>query len=632
MTDKKISQLDSVTLPLDGTEIVPIVQDGETKKALVSDVFNGINFSTELFVYTIGAQEFTPTEAISQVLLVFRNGKQIDEYFYNTDKVTITTALMEDDEVYITYSPELVNVSPFYTKAEVESLISNFTNGIFFGAITPSSTQTGTDDGFWFATENGIYTDFDSVVVNPNSFAIIGRASGVISISQTELDLTTYAKVDNLNTVERNGYEISNNQFRIVPTNINIFGADFLDEKTNETWYYGVTEKIINTISVPLAKANYGAIAFTNGVLVRVAVNGVFILTKEITLTEINDGGFNSWVNTDPVDDVFYNLQLPTFTLKTSDEIYIGLQCLGATDKFGFTFTSDATNEWFERYYVRSTNDIGAYTAPPNPSGAQDFALCIKFGFNDYLLERVFNPTGTISIDSRDTDTFIGATNFVLDALYTDKPQARVAFIGYHNEDSINISTKNKYLKQLILAQQAIADYWGVPILRLDKKLGWIRKNNVDTLVSNVPDYIHPGTDTTYEAIRQITVQCIEFLKQFYDDYTGKKVAWYGTSIPNGFPTYDINTRYPDKAMLELGGTILNKSVVGSTIRLNKFDGSPTIGGISFLDLAQTINYQTGMLDLIGTINEPDLFIFDFGINDFVADSTDFDFDNRLNS
>jgi len=142
------------------------------------------NFSTEFFVYTSGTQEFTPTDTISQVLLVFRNGKQIDEYTYNTEKVVVTTPLVADDEIYIVYAPTLVGVSPYYSKAEIDGLIS-FTDGLFFGAITPSSTQTGTEDGFWIATEDGTYTDFDSVVVNPNSFAIIGRASGVISISET---------------------------------------------------------------------------------------------------------------------------------------------------------------------------------------------------------------------------------------------------------------------------------------------------------------------------------------------------------------------------------------------------------------------------------------------------------------
>ena len=37
MADKKISQLNSVTTPLDGTEQIPIVQGGETKKVNSSE-------------------------------------------------------------------------------------------------------------------------------------------------------------------------------------------------------------------------------------------------------------------------------------------------------------------------------------------------------------------------------------------------------------------------------------------------------------------------------------------------------------------------------------------------------------------------------------------------------------------
>ena len=36
MADKKISELNVVSLPLSGTEEIPIVQNGETKKVLTS--------------------------------------------------------------------------------------------------------------------------------------------------------------------------------------------------------------------------------------------------------------------------------------------------------------------------------------------------------------------------------------------------------------------------------------------------------------------------------------------------------------------------------------------------------------------------------------------------------------------
>lgn len=65
----------------------------------------------------------------------------------------------------------------------------------FLGSIVPTSTPTGTGIAYWLATQAGTYTNFGGVVVNANSFAVISRsATGAFSISQTALDLTTYAK------------------------------------------------------------------------------------------------------------------------------------------------------------------------------------------------------------------------------------------------------------------------------------------------------------------------------------------------------------------------------------------------------------------------------------------------------
>lgn len=48
MADQKISQLTSATVPLDGTEVTPIVQSGTTKKVAVSEFVNSKNTFTRL--------------------------------------------------------------------------------------------------------------------------------------------------------------------------------------------------------------------------------------------------------------------------------------------------------------------------------------------------------------------------------------------------------------------------------------------------------------------------------------------------------------------------------------------------------------------------------------------------------
>lgn len=65
----------------------------------------------------------------------------------------------------------------------------------FLGSVIPTDTPTGTNKAFWVATQAGTYTNFGGVVVSINSFAVISRNdAGVFSISQTELNLSDYAK------------------------------------------------------------------------------------------------------------------------------------------------------------------------------------------------------------------------------------------------------------------------------------------------------------------------------------------------------------------------------------------------------------------------------------------------------
>lgn len=62
-------------------------------------------------------------------------------------------------------------------------------------SIIPENMPTGTGVNSWIAVQAGTYTNFGNVVVTANSFAVISRnVSGVFSISQTALDLSSYAE------------------------------------------------------------------------------------------------------------------------------------------------------------------------------------------------------------------------------------------------------------------------------------------------------------------------------------------------------------------------------------------------------------------------------------------------------
>jgi len=110
--------------------------------------------------------------------------------------------------------------------------------------------------------------------------------------------------------------------------------------------------------------------------------------------------------------------------------------------------------------------------------------------------------------------------------------------------------------------------------------------------------------------------------------WKGRKIAWYGTSIPAGYPKQREQAiwSYANKGVTAVGATILNYGVPNGVIRECKNDGS-TLGErdlLSFINPASNVNYQKSMLSLLGTENEPDLFVFDYGVNDADADNSDF--------
>lgn len=114
------------------------------------------------------------------------------------------------------------------------------------------------------------------------------------------------------------------------------------------------------------------------------------------------------------------------------------------------------------------------------------------------------------------------------------------------------------------------------------------------------------------------------------------KVAWYGTSVPNGYPYESNKDVYSaaNRAVHELGGTIINQCVSGGMIISATNTAYTRLQTKRFTDIDpegefySPINYKTAMLDLIGTDNEPDIFVFDYGANDCNYYNSQFASDN----
>lgn len=104
--------------------------------------------------------------------------------------------------------------------------------------------------------------------------------------------------------------------------------------------------------------------------------------------------------------------------------------------------------------------------------------------------------------------------------------------------------------------------------------------------------------------------------------WQNKKIAWYGTSIPAGYPHSSTDAdrdifSHANLAVHDLGASIINKCVPAGGIGLKV--------GLSFARTTDAINYQNSLLNLIGTANEPDLIVFDYGVNDYDQHPSDID-------
>jgi hypothetical protein len=87
MADKKISQLTGATTPLAGTEELPLVQSGVTKKVTIANVTAGRSISTT--GYELGSAGVITETTASRTLSATDNGKVI--YCTSGSAVTITT-------------------------------------------------------------------------------------------------------------------------------------------------------------------------------------------------------------------------------------------------------------------------------------------------------------------------------------------------------------------------------------------------------------------------------------------------------------------------------------------------------------------------------------------------------------
>ncbi len=147
--------------------------------------------------------------------------------------------------------------------------------------------------------------------------------------------------------------------------------------------------------------------------------------------------------------------------------------------------------------------------------------------------------------------------------------------------------------------------------------LGTILKDTLTTFP------IIPMRKSFLDTTREITINNAS-------NWKDKKVLWLGTSIP------DLGG-HPEIVAKRLGFKLKNEALAGSLMRLTRTNGTPmTYAPFNYLTFSRTIaEFQSAYPDnpeyeansyenkLLGNLGQ-DLYIFDFGYNDYSADISDF--------
>ena len=245
MADKKISQLTSATLPLAGTEVLPMVQGGQTVKALQADLFRwptgrvtyvpiGGNIQAAVTAATAGdtlilgagSYPITATITVDKAILIKGQGLSATKVTTATANIaafTLTASSARITDLYIGHSGTGTTYGIYAGDGLTALQVRNVTvvtsgAGVKFciyskSSITVSDTEcypTSSD-----SNSNGVYITNDSgatdnISANVQSVRVI--ATGVTSAANGNRGLVAY----NNNTVKTITVNLFNSQLTAV--------------------------------------------------------------------------------------------------------------------------------------------------------------------------------------------------------------------------------------------------------------------------------------------------------------------------------------------------------------------------------------------------------------------------------
>lgn len=191
---------------------------------------------------------------------------------------------------------------------------------------------------------------------------------------------------------------------------------------------------------------------------------------------------------------------------------------------------------------------------------------------------------------------------------------------AYEYSDYIAVTGGEKYV---VSRSGGIAGAYYDSDKRFKAAISGIESDNFEFVLPISASFvrINIAASDTVKSLKMVGLR-VNVSPSILNGWRGKTIAWYGTSIPAAYPKHTTTAlqdvwSHANLAVHDLGATIINKAVPSS--------GVNTYTEQSFVNVASAINYQNSLIALIGTAQQPDLVVFDFGVNDYQVSPADID-------
>ena len=351
-------------------------------------------------------------------------------YYAAFDKM-ITSSLLTGGVYYVSYH-EVTGTHPVYqpTKSALSADVANQTT------YPPYAINSATN---WFTAESSIqYVPVFQVMCTTSQSSDL-QLLPASALTATQATVTANnAAITALNglmpTAHKNGRTAPITTANVITnTASTTFNANATYSVYNWQCQQNIaTDKIINTISIPVVKDWFNATTLTQPILVRIAKNGVFFFSYTITTTML--AAYNTLTTGSPAASFDFYIEFPDMEFMPGDSLFVAWDC-GTANKmsmlYGSVLGGVEGSEGLVAFSTSVTGAIAAMTTAPNLTSVQGFTLRVRSYYRRYISEAampgaaalpvivpkkvytVANDMGGLSFNSRGTAIPLYLDHFV---------------------------------------------------------------------------------------------------------------------------------------------------------------------------------------------------------------------------